>query len=310
MKKIFITCILLMTGVSFSVTAQTTLINALNLLQQKNFIPALEVCNTLLAESPTDPSVLGVRSQIYTAMGRHDQAMQDADKAYSIDNTSYRARYAKADALYYGQKNYAQALQQYEAAIKSDAQMTEAYAGKARALMGLQNHKEAMKVIEDALRIFQNDAELYYVRGLLNFQRGKPLLAVEDYDKALSINANWNTCQVFLNRGIANDALQKSELAIQDFTRAIVADPNHVGGYTARGNILYNVTRYQEAVEDFKKAEILSPDNAVIPYNIGMAYYKINERNTACKYFQKSCSQGNNNACKMVVLNCSDRKNN
>ena len=307
MKKILIS-VLLMMGVIFRLVAQTTLIDALQLLQQKNYVPALEICNTLLSGSPNDPSVLSVRSQIYTDMGKYDLAAQDADKALSVDKTSDRARYAKAEVLYYGQKNYTQALQYYESAIQSNAQMTEAYAGKARALMGLQNYKDAIKVTEDALKKFRNNPELYYIRGMLNYQRGKPMLAIGDYNKVLSLNANWNTCQVFLNRGIANDALQQSDQAIQDFTKAILADPNYAGGYIARGNVLYNVGKYQQAVEDFKKAEILNPDNPVITYNIGMAYYKDEDRAAACKFFQKSCSQGNNNACKMVALNCSDRK--
>ena len=308
MKKILTVSILLIMSITFCVAARTTLVNALQLLQQKNFVPALDICNGLLAESANDPSVLGVRSQIYTAMGKYDQAKQDADRALSLDKTSDRAHYAKAEVLYYGQKDYSQALQQYDAAIRSNVQMHEAYAGKARALMGLQNYKDAIKVIEDALHTFQNDPELYYVHGLLNFQRGKPMLAVEDYNKVLSLNADWNTCQVFLNRGLANDALQKPDRAIQDFTKAILADPNNDGAYIARGNMLYNIAKYQEAAEDFKKAEVLSPDNPVIIYNIGMAYYRDNDKTSACKYFQKSCSLGNNNACKMIVLNCSDRK--
>ena len=305
MKKVFVIVGLLLVGIAAK--SQTTLIHAIQLLQQKNCVPALDICNSLLAESANDPSVLGVRSQIYTAMGKYDLALQDADKALSIDNKSDYAHHAKAEVLYYGQKDYEQALQQYEEAIKSNAQMVEAYAGKARAYIGLQNHKSALKVIEDVVGKFPNNPELYYIRGLLNYQRGKHKLAIEDYDRALSINANWNTYLIFLNRGLANDALQNTDAAIQDFTRAITADPNNTGGYIARGNVRYDQAKYEEAIEDFKKAEVLSPNNAVITYNIGMAYYKSDNKSSACKYFQKSCSQKNKNACKMVIMNCSDR---
>ena len=306
MKKKIAIGILLIMGISFRMEAQTTLINALQLLQQKNFLPALDICNAMLAESANDPSVLGVRSQIHTAMGKNDLAMQDADKALSVNNTSDRASYAKAEALFYGQKDYKQALQFYEAAIKANAQMTEAYAGKARAHMGMQNYKEAMKVIEDAIKAsFRNDPELHFIRGLLNFQRGNPKLAIDDYDKSLAVDANWNAYQVFLNRGLANDAYSKPDLAVQDFTKAITSEPNNTGGYIARGNTLYNLSKYREAVDDFLKAEVLNPDNAVITYNVGMSYYRGDDRTSACKYFQKSCSQGNSNACRMVVVNCS-----
>jgi len=308
MKKILTISSLLFIGAIFNAGAQTTLTNALKLLQRKNFVPAMDICNELLAASANDPSALGVRSQIYTAMGRYDLAMQDADKALSIDNRSDRALYAKAEALFYGNKDYNQALQQYDAAIRSNAQMAEAYSGKARALMGLQRQRDALRVAEDALKLFPNDPELYYVRGLLNFQSGRHKPAADDYDKVLSLDPEWNTYQVYFNRGFANDALQRPDQAIQDFTKAITADPNNVGGYVARGNLLYNTAKYLDAADDYKKAEILNPDNSVIVYNIGMSYYKIEDRATACRYFQKACSMKNDNACKMVVLNCSDRR--
>ena len=68
MKKVFVIVGLLL--VSVAAKSQTTLIHAIQLLQQKNCVPALDICNSLLAESANDPSVLGVRSQIYTAIDR------------------------------------------------------------------------------------------------------------------------------------------------------------------------------------------------------------------------------------------------
>ena len=311
MKKILTIGTLLMMSMIFSAEAQTTLVNALQLLQQRNFVAAIDACNALLAESPNDPSVLGVRSQVHTATGKFDLAMQDADKALSIDNNSDRARYAKAEVLFHGQKDFKQALQHYDAAIKANAQMTEAHAGKARSLMAMQNNRDAMRAIEDAIKTsFRNDAELFYIRGLLNFQRGNHKLAVDDYDMSLSVNASWNAYQVFLNRGLANDAQSKPDLALQDFSKAIIADPNNAGGYLARGNVLYALSRFSDAVEDYLRAEVLNPDNNVITYNIGMSYQRNNDRAAACRYFQKSCSQGNANACRSVVLNCTDRRAN
>jgi tetratricopeptide (TPR) repeat protein len=306
LKKKLIIGILLMMGMCFRMEAQNTLNNALQLLQQKNYLSALDICNTLLAQSANDPSALGVRSQINTATGKHDQAMQDADRALSISSTSDRANHAKAEALFYGKKDYKQALQYYDAAIKSNEQMSEAHAGKARAYMGMQNYKDALKVIDDAIKAaFRNDPELHYLRGLLNFQRGNHKLAIDDYDKSLTIDANWSAYQVYLNRGLANDGFGKPDLAVQDFAKAIKADPNNAGGYIARGNVLYNLAKYREAVDDFLKAEVLNPDNSVITYNIGMSYYRGDDKVSACKYFQKSCTQGNSNACRMVVVNCS-----
>ena len=308
MKKILLFSILLIISAVFSAKAQTSLNDALDLLHQKNYVAAMDVCNTLLAEASNSPSALGARSQIHTAMGRYDLAMQDADRALSIDSKSDRALFAKAEALYYGQKNYNQALKQYDDAIKANVQMAEAYSGKVRSYMALQNNKDALKVAEDALKKFSNDLELNYLRGQLNFQQGKFKLAIDDYDKVQSINANWNALQVYINRGLAYEKFLKPDQALQDFTSAIAADPNSAGGYMARGNLHYSRAKYTDAAEDYKKAEILNPDSNVIAYNIGMAYSKIDDKASACRYFQKSCQQGNADACKQVVMNCSAGK--
>ena len=303
----FIFGILLSFLVIVQATAQT-FDNALQYLKQKNNVAAIDACNSLLANSPGDPSVLGLRSLAYTALGKYDQAVQDADKALSVDNTSAWARYAKGEILLVSVKDYNKALEEYDAAISSNAQMEEAYIGKARAYMGLQNYKDAAKVLDDAKKTFSNNAELFYMQGQLDFQNGKPKHAIESYEKSLSVNSKWNPFLLYLNRGLAHEALANYELAIQDFSKAIAADPNNPAAFLARGNIRYAQYHYAEAVEDFMKADILNPNNPIITYNIGMSYYRNEDRSSACKYFQKACSQGNNNACKMVLLNCTDRK--
>jgi tetratricopeptide (TPR) repeat protein len=309
MRKILTTGIILILSISFRAEAQS-LEDALRFLQQRNFVDAMDICEKLLAGSPNSASALGVRSQIHTAMGRNDLAMQDANKALSIDGKSDRALFAKAEALFYGQRDFKQALDNYDAAIKSNAYMTEAYSGKARSYMRLQNNKEALKVTNSALKKFPNDPELFFIRGQLNFQQKKFKLAVDDYDKTLSINANWNTTQVYLNRGFANDGLLKPDTALQDFAKAISADPNNASGYIARGKLLYRQSKFADAVEDFKRAEILAPENNINTYDLGMSYLRLNDKTTACRYFQRSCQQGNNEACKQRAMNCDDRRGN
>jgi Tfp pilus assembly protein PilF len=61
------------------------------------------------------------------------------------------------------------------------------------------------------------------------------------------------------------------------------------------------------AVEDYKKAIECNPDNAALYFNMGMAFFKQNDKRNACERFHKACSMGNNNACKMIILECSGK---
>jgi tetratricopeptide (TPR) repeat protein len=61
---------------------------------------------------------------------------------------------------------------------------------------------------------------------------------------------------------------------------------------------------YNLAVEDFLKSLQINPKNEVAYYNLGMAYYRLDQKEDACKSFNEACSLKYKNACKMLVMEC------
>lgn len=301
----FIIASVLLISIGFHGQSQD-LSEAIQYLKNRNYAAAVEICNQALADNTNNADALAIRSMVYSRTSRYDQALKDANSAVDANSSSEKAHYAKGEALY-GLKDYNNALAEYDMAIKANSNYPESYSGKARTYMALQNYKDALTVVENALKTFPEDVELNYTHGLLNTQRGKPRLAIDDYNKTLALDPQWNLSQVYFNRGLAYEALLDYVPAIEDLTKAITIDPNNAGAYIARGNMQYTTGKYNEALADYAKAEVFNPDNAILTYNIAMTYYKNENKSAACKYFQKSCSLGNNNACKMAVLNCSDR---
>jgi tetratricopeptide (TPR) repeat protein len=66
----------------------------------------------------------------------------------------------------------------------------------------------------------------------------------------------------------------------------------------------YELKDYSEAVEDFLKALTYSEGNSALYFNLGMSYYRLNEKGKACPHFHKSCTMGNTNACRMTLMEC------
>jgi tetratricopeptide (TPR) repeat protein len=66
----------------------------------------------------------------------------------------------------------------------------------------------------------------------------------------------------------------------------------------------YEIKEYKSAVDDFKKALDYSEGNAILYFNLGMAYFRMEEAAEACPWFNKSCQLGNENACRMILMEC------
>jgi len=66
----------------------------------------------------------------------------------------------------------------------------------------------------------------------------------------------------------------------------------------------YELHDYPAAIKDFQHSLEFSEGNAALYFNLGMSYYRLNEKENACPNFNKSCSMGNTNACRMSLMEC------
>jgi tetratricopeptide (TPR) repeat protein len=203
-------------------------------------------------------------------------------------------------------REYTLAIQQFDKVLKLNPDNEEAIAGKVYSLYILNNIKEALDLTEFGLKKNSKNPEFYYLRGLINNNRGRYERAIIDFSQALAIDSTHRTSDVYLNRGLSKQYLPEPEAAKKDFSKSILADPQNGIAYHSRGLVNYDLGYYKDAVDDFKKSIEFNPDNAVTYYNIGMAYFKLSQKENACRYFHKSCEMKNENACKMIVLECTE----
>jgi len=57
-------------------------------------------------------------------------------------------------------------------------------------------------------------------------------------------------------------------------------------------------------VDDFNKVLELGQENSAILFNLGMSYFRLEQKEKACPLLQKSCTLGNKNACRMSLMEC------
>ncbi|WP_293311133.1 tetratricopeptide repeat protein [Pedobacter sp. UBA5917] len=175
---------------------------------------------------------------------------------------------AKALALYgdvlYQQNNLKEALVQYQAALKLNEQVYAVWEQVINIQTLLGHYEDAVKVGDEALTIYPNQASLYYYMAYALYKTGK-------YEAAQS------NLRTSLQLDVDNKSLQAQIYALQ-------------------GDIYINQNNFSAAKTAFEKAISLEPDNYLIMNNY--AYYlalKNDDLAKAAKYAETAANGMPNN---------------
>lgn len=103
-----------------------------------------------------------------------------------------------------------------------------------------------------------SEAERHNERGLELIEQGLWRKAIEEYDKAIELDASM--ASAYLNRGQAYHFLGDNERAIADLDRAIELNPNLDLAYFQRGNTYEALGDSQQAIADYRRALSLTSD--------------------------------------------------
>ncbi|MFP4555750.1 MAG: tetratricopeptide repeat protein [Bacteroidales bacterium] len=201
-----------------------------------------------------------------------------------------------------------EAINYFSQALEESPSDTSALSGMIRAHLLAQNHKDAQKVVEDALEKHPNNAEFHLRKGIVNNLRGQYRRAIEDFNRALKLSDERFEHQIYVNRGISYMQDERYEDAIQDFSQALSINPRHSTSLSQRAFSHYRLGNYQEAIQDYNKTLDLKPESSMNFYNRGMAFLRSGNRAKACSDFHQACRLGNNNACRMIMTECEGRR--
>ena len=149
-----------------------------------------------------------------------------------------------------------EALAASNQAISLKPDYLEAIYLKGVALYLLKNYEEATKIANQITKLDPKDPRAYSILGLVSAKKKEFDQALELYDKGISIDpSNPHNAKVFVNKGnLYLLALNDEIKAIETFHEAIKADPTFDFSYTSLGNALYELRRYEEAIEYYDKA--------------------------------------------------------
>ena len=104
-----------------------------------------------------------------------------------------------------------------------------------------------------------SDAESYYNRGVLRFQKGQIDLAIADFTQVITLDPNH--VDAHYNRGLLYSQQGQTSLAIADFTQVITLNPNDINAYHDRGIVYFKQGQIDLAIADFTQVITLNPNH-------------------------------------------------
>ncbi|HEY7571948.1 MAG TPA: tetratricopeptide repeat protein [Nitrososphaeraceae archaeon] len=165
---------------------------------------------------------------------------------------------------------------------------TTALRSKGDALTNLGNKTLALQYYDKALSINPNDTTTLNNKGHYLYNLGNYTQAILYYDKALSIDPNDTT--TLSNKGDALDSLGNHTQAIQYYDKALSIDPEHTDALKGKGDSLDSLRNYTQAIQYYDKALSINPNDTIALNNKGHTLYHLGNYTQAIPYYDKALS--------------------
>ena len=204
-----------------------------------------------------------------------------------------------------------------------EPQNEEVFIQKANIFSKRDNHKKAIELLEMALEITDDDADIYSLIGmeylfLDDFQNAKfnfmKCLEVDEEDYSALYNVIYcfdfleqheeaiDYLNMFLDKnpycevawhqiGKQYFDLKQYEKALAAYDFAVISDDTFVGAYFEKGKVLEKLGRYNEAIENYQITLSLDDPTSFAYLRMGKCYQKLHCDDLAITYFLKTVKE-------------------
>lgn len=212
-------------------------------------------------------------------------ALQNVIEAQTGNSEFVSHVYLVRGFVYYSQKEYDLAIEDYNTVIKLKPDNADAYYNRGLAYHYKSEYDRAIEDFNKIIALKPAYANAYYNRGLTYGFKGNNDHAIADFNRAIQLNANY--AQAYNNRGVAYSRKGEYDHAIEDFNTAIELDSGNPYFYLSRSVIYLLQAKCDWAIEDATKALELNPDNAEAYRHRVLAYGVKGEVDRAIEDFNK-----------------------
>jgi tetratricopeptide (TPR) repeat protein len=175
------------------------------------------------------------------------------EEALKYNDKNAPAYFGLAEA-YSEQNMRKEAIENYEAAIKNDPDLTEIYTPLGILYFQERQTPRAKELLTKALATSSanTDPQLQYFIGLIRYNEKDYTKAIEAFRKSYSIDPKY--AEAYYQAGETLSQLNKNQEAVAEYTKAIELKPNFFDPWLGLGSAQFELNNYPEAIKAYKEA--------------------------------------------------------
>lgn len=162
--------------------------------------------------------------------------------------------------------------------------------------LAFENMGQFEKAIEDFDRAISLDPyfrDAFLNRGTAFENMGRFDSAIENLDTAIALSPSY---EAYFNRGITFEKTGQLARAIADFHDAIALNPSRYEAYLAVGRLQGKTGSFDKAIDYFTRAIVINPMNAESYNNRGLSFIYLGQDDRALEDFNKAIALDQNSA--------------
>lgn len=133
------------------------------------------------------------------------------------------------------------------------------------------DYGKALSAYDAAIRLDPQLAEAYNNRGIVKFELGQFSSAIEDYTRAIQLKANY--FEALNNRGNAYIMTEQFQNAERDLRMALKLNDKSADVHNNLGSVYYSEKNFEAAIKEYTQAIQLNPNFADAYYNRAVTHY-------------------------------------
>ena len=272
--------------------AQVRFLLGTALIQNKNFLEAIDILDNLIEIEPTNFHALSNLAIAHMEVGNYHLSESFFKRSINV-NPSFYHNFNNLGNLYFKQKKYLESIQYYSQAIKFDKQPDFIF-NRAKAFVKLDKPNQAEKDLTNIPVNFYTDELIVFKVDLLLSQEKYQVML----DFISSLESNLKNNQELIEKKITAEIhLSKLDEAIQSIDMLKCLDTKNF----YRGLYCFKKFNYEEAISLFKEAStnsILAPQAL---NNLGLIYRDTGHIDKAITFFERALSK--NSSLKQAKIN-------
>lgn len=247
--------------------------------------PELAALNKKILDNPDDASLYNERAKIYLQYKQFEDAISDAKRSIRID-TSNAAFYLTEADIFFAANETRNAKDVLENVVKKFPENTDGLLKLGELYYFVKQYENAFAKINQALKVNENLARGYYLKGSIYKEIGDTGKAISSLETAIEQdNENYGA---FLALGLIYGA-KKNALAFEYYNNAITINPTNTEALYAKAKLFQDLNQIKEAVAIYNQILKIDPGHAYSIYNLGAIEFGINNNpKVAMDYFTKA----------------------